>query len=411
MEELERIVEKLEIENDKKAASDPLTQASLRLVRDFLKSHRVLCYGGTAINNLLPPSDRFYNPETDVPDYDFFSKTPQEHAMIIANKLTTIGIKNIEVKPGMHLGTFKVFADYEGVADITHLDDEVFDRLWEQAVVKDNVHYVPPNFLRMSMYLELSRPRGDVSRWTKVFERLTLLNKHYPIVCKKEDGEPHVSATPQQTRNAISLMRNENVVLLSATAAEVHMKKKWTLPIGLLATKETIEKITQGRKVKIDEGTDILPPRYSLIDDDGVSRVRFYETTACHSYHKTKDGVKVASIPTILQFFFAYIYSSASEENISSVLCIAQRLVEMANEKPKRRFALLTPIDCIGKQETLTDMRKNKASLYERLSKDKSSADFLKYFFTYSPNASKTQRKLARDQLQKTRKVRTESSY
>ena len=411
MEELERIVEKLEIENDKKAASDPLTQASLRLVRDFLKSHRVLCYGGTAINNLLPPSDRFYNPETDVPDYDFFSKTPQEHAMIIANKLTTIGIKNIEVKPGMHLGTFKVFADYEGVADITHLDDEVFDRLWEQAVVKDNIHYVPPNFLRMSMYLELSRPRGDVSRWTKVFERLTLLNKHYPIVCKKDDREPHVLATPQQTRNAISLMRNENVVLLSATAAEVHMKKKWTLPIGLLATKETIEKITKGRKVKIDEGTDILPPRYSLIDDDGVSRVRFYETTACHSYHKTKDGVKVASIPTILQFFFAYIYSSASEENISSVLCIAQRLVEMANEKPKRRFALLTPIDCIGTQETLTDMRKNKASLYERLSKDKSSADFLKYFFTYSPNASKTQRKLARDQLQKTRKVRSESSY
>ena len=33
----------------------------------------------------------------------------------------------------------------------------------------------------MSMYLELSRPKGDVGRWEKVLKRLILLNKHYPI--------------------------------------------------------------------------------------------------------------------------------------------------------------------------------------------------------------------------------------
>ena len=32
----------------------------------------------------------------------------------------------------------------------------------------------PPNYLRMAMYLELSRPDGDVSRWEKVLKRLTL---------------------------------------------------------------------------------------------------------------------------------------------------------------------------------------------------------------------------------------------
>ena len=31
------------------------------------------------------------------------------------------------------------------------------------------------------MYLELSRPNGDVSRWEKVMKRLTLLNKYYPM--------------------------------------------------------------------------------------------------------------------------------------------------------------------------------------------------------------------------------------
>jgi len=411
--EIERIADQLELENNRKSAADPLVKASLAVVFKFLQNHRVMCYGGTAINNLLPAKDQFYKPETDIPDYDFFSKSPQEDAMMVANQLREIGIKNIEVKPGIHLGTFKVFADYEGVADITHLDNAVFDRLWKDSIVKDDVHYVPPNFLRMSVYLELSRPQGDVSRWVKVFTRLQLLNKYYPIGCSisKMKDDKHPLASKKEIEKVVSIMRKEDVVLLSATAAEIHLKKRWTLPIGLLASKETIEKITKGKKVKVDEGNDILPPRYSLIDEDGVSRIRFYETTACHSYHKTKDGIKVASIPTTLQFFFAYIYSDAEESNISNFLCIAQRLVELANEKPKRRFALLTPIDCIGDQETLIDMRKHKSALFEKLSSDKSSADFLKYFFTYNPNATKTVRAKARDELKKTRKARSESSY
>ena len=40
------------------------------------------------------------------------------------------------------------------------------------------------------MYLELSRPAGDVTRWEKVLKRLTLLNKHYPLkgkMCQAEE--------------------------------------------------------------------------------------------------------------------------------------------------------------------------------------------------------------------------------
>jgi len=295
-----------------------------------------------------------------------------------------------------------VFADYSGIADITHLDEDIFDRLWDSSIVKEKIHYVPPNFLRMSMYLELSRPRGDVSRWTKVFRRLVLLNTHYPIECPVDKLE-HAPASEDLIRRVVKLLKKEDVVLLSATAAEELLHKKWTLPIGLLATKETIEKLTKGKEVFIQDANDILP-RMHVVKDEGI---RFYETSACHSYHTTRDGIKVASIPTTLQFFFAYLYSNASDENIASILCIAQRLVELANEKPKRRFALLTPIDCIGTQETLLDMRKHKSVLYEKLSKNKNSSDFLKYFFTYNPHANTTQRRRVRDALRKTRKVRS----
>jgi hypothetical protein len=186
MESIEKIANIAQEQLDREAASNIAIRTVLSIVEEFLTKSKVMCYGGTAINNLLPPKDRFYDPIKDIPDYDFFSLTPQIHAMELADKIAKAGYKLVEVKPGMHIGTFKVFADYTGIADITLLDKPIFERLWKDSIVKDSIHYVPPNFLRMSVYLELSRPRGDVSRWTKVYSRIQLLNKHYLQIQSKQ---------------------------------------------------------------------------------------------------------------------------------------------------------------------------------------------------------------------------------
>lgn len=413
MEDLEKIVDKLQLENDKKAASNPIVKKSLSIVKEFLQTHPVMCYGGTAINNLLPEEDRFYDPETTVPDYDFYSKTPQEHAMILANKLADAGVQSVEAKPGIHLGTFKVFADYEGVADITHLDEDIFERLWKQNIVKDGIHYVTPNFLRLSMYLELSRPRGDVSRWKKVYERLQLLNKHYPIVCPANSPPEQYEISESDRKTIQRILEKENVVLLGITASQIHEGKtpKWTGPITILAEEPTIKKLIEGKKTEAYQGSEILPGHVDVFDENGNVFMRIHETAACHSYHQMSNGIRVASIPTMLQFFFAYMYSGADEDEITHLVCVSQRLMDLADDKEKRRYALLTPIDCIGKQETLIDMKKHKAELYLELSKNKSSPDFLKFFFSYNPRSTKTQRVRLREQLHKTRKVRSESSY
>ena len=410
MEDLEKVIDQLTLENDKKAAANPVTKQSLSIVHQFLKDHPVMCYGGTAINNLLPPEDRFYDPETTVPDYDFYSKTPQEHAMFLANQLSAAGIASVEVKPGMHLGTFKVFADYEGVADITHLDKDIFDRLWDEQVVVEGIHYVTPNFLRMSMYLELSRPQGDVSRWKKVYQRLLLLNKYYPLTCPMEKDDEKET----EHRKEVELfLKTYNVVLLGITASQIHEGKgpKWTTPVTILAEPETLAKLAEGHKTETEEGSEILPSHVDILDEKGNIMVRVHETAACHSYHQMANGIKVASIPTMLQFVFAYMYSGIHEDEITHLMCVAQRLVDLASNKEKRRYALLTPVDCLGTQETLIDMKKHKAELYNKLSTNKSSPEFLKYFFSYNPRATQTQRNKIRQQLRKTRKIRYESSY
>jgi hypothetical protein len=392
----------------KRDAELPSVTTSTRIVEAFLKSHRVLCYGGTAINNLLPKEEQFYGPD-ETPDYDFFSETPQEHGMELANQLSAAGIESVEVKPGVHLGTYKVFADYHGVADITFIIPKIFNQLWNEKLTRHGLHYVPPDFLRMSMYLELSRPEGDVSRWEKVYTRLSLLNKRYPITCKNVPTAPD-ELSAEQKRTTLDMLKHNPIVLLGFSAVSRHEKKAvWYTPVTLLAEKETIDKLSKGHKVETHEASEILPARTDILDNEGAVLYQFYETQACHSYHTTGEGIRIASIPTLVMFFMALIYSGESRDDVSRLLCVAQRLVELADNKPKRRFALLTPSQCLGVQKELLELRRERVSLYDKVKKNKSSPDFVQYFFTYNPKSTKTERAKTRELLKKTRKARMEA--
>jgi len=179
---------------DKKIGSHKLNNPEIKriinIVENFLRINKQICYGGTAINNILPLEDQFYDKSFELPDYDFFSKTPLEDAKKLADMYYKEGFNEVEAKSGFHPGTFKVFVNFIPVADITYLAPPIFKKISKQAIRVAGIKYSPPNFLRMLMYLELSRPNGDVSRWEKVLKRLTLLNKHYPLRgknCQDED--------------------------------------------------------------------------------------------------------------------------------------------------------------------------------------------------------------------------------
>lgn len=425
--DIEKLAEIAQGRLDRETAENPAIQKMIGIVEEFIKANRVMCYGGTAINNLLPEEDQFYNPETDVPDYDFYSETPQLHAMVLADKFSQRGYTNIEVKPGTHLGTWKVFVDYTGIADITFLEKSIFEKLWKEQMVIDDIHYVTPNFLRLSMYLELSRPRGDVSRWTKVYKRLMLLNKHYPVSCPLDERRKIITETylSEDARKEMEeLLIAKKVVLLGMNAVVLHTKdpkQRWALPMDLLATPDEFDDVTQAfanaleprGKVKIDiypAYAELLPRHADITDSEsGALLVRVFETMACHSYHQMKDGLQVASIPTLLQFFFAFLYADAHflegyDEN--RIICTAQRLVDLAHaSKGKHRFAILTPLECLGKQESLFDIREHASKLRAKTQKD--SPEFLRYFFTYKPTeVTKTQRQALRSQLRRTLKHR-----
>ena len=178
---LKSAVKKIEQKMGKKKLVNPKIQEIIKIVEQFLKDKKRICYGGTAINNILPKKLQFYDKKVEFPDYDFFSPTPLEDAKLLADIYYAKGYNEVEAKSGAHEGTFKVYVNFIPVADITYLVPELYKSILTQSIKVDSIYYCPPTYLRMAMYLELSRPDGDVSRWEKVLKRLTLLNKHYPF--------------------------------------------------------------------------------------------------------------------------------------------------------------------------------------------------------------------------------------
>ena len=169
---LRMAVDKAEQKQGKRVLQSPDIKEIITILENFLKVKNLICYGGTAINNILPQDDQFYNKDIEIPDYDFFSSNALHDAKQLADLYTKKGFTDVEAKAGMHHGTYKVYVNFIPVADITYLDKEIFDELKKSSMRVAGILYADPNFLRMAMYLELSRPAGDISRWEKVLKEI-----------------------------------------------------------------------------------------------------------------------------------------------------------------------------------------------------------------------------------------------
>ena len=178
---LRRAVDETEEVQQKKMANSQEVEKMIAIVERFISRKKCICYGGTAINNILPKKSQFYNREIEIPDYDFFSPNALSDAKELADEYFTEGYEDVEAKAGVHLGTYKVFVNFIPMADITEIHPELFRAITRDAITVRGIMYAPPNLLRLNMFGELSRPSGDVSRWEKVLKRLTLLNQFYPI--------------------------------------------------------------------------------------------------------------------------------------------------------------------------------------------------------------------------------------
>jgi hypothetical protein len=416
---LRNAVDNIEKTVGKKLVKSPNTHRIIQTVERFIRHKKCIIYGGTAINNILPEKDQFYNYDYELPDYDFYSTTPMEMAKELADIYAKHGYQ-VEAKAGVHIGTYKVFVSGIGVADITLLHPELYHMLRKRVIIKGGLMYAPANFLRQSMYNELSRPLGDVSRWEKVLKRLNALNKHYPLVYKKCHVQRRMSSREHENHlfNTIkNFLVHQNVVFIGGYANALYtnytrVPKVENLPdfdVLVNDPKPTAYKLAallQKYKytVTVNEHKaigELISTHYS-VSVDGEYVAFLYEPVACHSYNEIQDGshkIKIGTIDTLLSYYLAFMYADRDYFDENRLLCLSSTLfkVQQENRLTQKDILKRFTIQCYGVQPTLQSAREERVHLYETLDHD--STEFKRVFFKYVPNVKHTRKnKLKRNE-------------
>ena len=399
-----------------KITKSPEVKEIINIVENFLKKKRLICYGGTAINNILPEQDKFYNKNLDIPDYDFFSPNALEDAKELANIYYDAGYEEVEAKSGIHYGTFKIFVNYIPVADITIIDKTLYKNLLHEGIKINNIYYCPPNYLRMAMYLELSRPDGDITRWEKILKRLILLNKNYPLSgenCNSQDFMRNFEGNLDDRDEIYDIVKNsfidQGLVFFGGYASTLygkympkHQRKVLnTVPDFDLLSEDPLTAITIAKErllrnnyknIKIifhKSIGEILPLHYELIvNNDTIAFI--YQPIACHSYNTLYlNGriLKIATIDTMLSFYLAFLFINKPYFDINRLLCMSEYLfkVQARNRLQQKGLLRRFSINCYGKQKTIEDIRGEKAAKYKELKTQKNNIEFEKYFLRYIP--------------------------
>ena len=111
---------------------------------------------------------------------------------------------------------------------------------------------------------------------------------------------------------------------------------------------------------------------------------------ACHSYNVI-NGVKIATIDTMLSFYLAFLYTDRKYYNRKRILCMAQYLFEVQQKNRLEQKGLLKrfTMECYGKQQTLEDIRNEKSKKYKELKGKYGTREYEEFFLRYRPNEDK----------------------
>jgi hypothetical protein len=403
----------------KKLAQSDEVKNILDILEEFLRTHITLCYGGTAVNNILPEQHRFYNRNIEIPDYDFFTPYAMDYAKQLADIYYKNGYTEVEAKSGIHAGTFKVFVNFMPIADITYLEPQLFKNLSNQAIKINAINYCPPNYLRMAMYQELSRPMGDVTRWEKILKRLILLNKNYPLkgeACNKQDFQRKYEGSIEERDQIYEISKtsfiNQGLVFFGGYAANLYGKYMPKTDKQIVESVPDFDILSEdplssasilqeqliyegytnvkiNKKNAIGEYVDI---HYEVVVNKDIIAY-IYKANACHSYniiYINGQQIKVATIDTMLTFYLIFIYTNRPYYDVNRLLCMSEYLfkVQLKNRLEQKGLLQRFSVNCFGKQQTWEDIRGEKSRLYKELaSQNKRRGDktYDYYFLRYVP--------------------------
>lgn len=395
-EHLEKAISEAQRRIDLTEASNPETVRAIRVVERFLRKSRRVCYGGQAINSLLPPKRRFYDAKTDLPDYDFFSPDPEKDMNELVQDLQREGFTDVVKKLGVHEGTMKIMVNFVPVADCSEIHPQIFNIIQKRAASVNGILYCDPDFLRMMMYLELSRPRGEVERWKKVYERLTLLNHEYPVSPCEQQIRVSGMTSPEERRIILEFCQLHKRVMVGPEFVGLLEKNQMHTTMDALVNKGgPVLFMSDKLKVDAEDIRDILQNtlkhtgKLKIVDlyaktDQLFNAVAIYqkreplclifEETGCFAYTTVRldkgNEMRVGMPDLLLHLYYSlWIFGKKEKSYFAmSLECLVQKLHQISERSREHPSAFLPAfgVRCSGRQRGIASLLKERAERTER---------------------------------------------
>ena len=159
---------------------------------------------------------------------------------------------------------------------------------------------------------------------------------------------------------------------------------------------------------------EIVPEHYEVkIGKDSILFI--YKPIGCHSYNilmMNGKKVKVATIDTMLSFYLAFLYANKPYYNqfIDRILCMSKFLFDVQQKNRLAQKGLLKrfSITCYGHQESVEEMKSEKAAKYKEFKQTNNKKMFEEWFLNYKPDDIKLDKETSSG-LKKKSKTKTKT--
>lgn len=398
---IEKIAKNFEIEKTKQKYNENI--ALFDEVKKFIIDKKLILYGGYAINLLLSDTDKFYEDFT-LNDYDCYSVNAKNDAIELVKILTDKGYKYIQLKTALHEDTFKVYADFEQILDITQVDKIFFDNLSKLSSKErrtDIYKYFPKKekgitispvlLLKRNLYFELARPYASIHRWYKLYPRLMKLNNN-PIFEKKTIEIKHDLPLKinENVDKLLKYIQKNKYIIVGNFAYSIHNKDKLmkynnNIESYLSILSSTYEKTANEIKLLLDNIIDKELYYLKVVDFDSkfglmnnskkivivdIATKKHYNIIdvqdsgeECFSF-KTIDGYTIGTIHVLLYIYYSsyttLFSSDGYRSNIENINYIQSHIINLESIlKLNKDIRKIISVDCKGNITNIKEIKKN----------------------------------------------------
>lgn len=296
------------------------------ITENFIIENKGVLYGGFALNALLPSDLKFYD-DIALPDYDCFVTKANVKSKDLADILIAQKYSYTEVKHALHENTYKIFSNFESVADFTEMGKETMNVIREGSdiILHNNKKLMVcgKDLLKAFAYLELCLPLGASYRWVKVYKRLLIFENAFPI--KKETT---IDMSQQLTlfvlpkgfyslyRDLKSYLESENVIFSGVYSLMEHLDVR-----VLKKQAKCMEVLSIHPEKHLQDVLDIIKQEAS-VDVKLVTNKKYPEIANVNidiyvKNEKSKHYVKLLTIHDISNNCFSYF--SVRKKRVTSI--------------------------------------------------------------------------------------------